>query len=183
MSGSEPPTLCFIYGPPAVGKFTVAREVTNRVGYRLLHNHLTSDVVSSILDRSAPSFLETLCRLRVMLVEAAADVGASVVITTAFAAGHAAFIERPARAFETRGGRVRYVRLVAPTDVLVARVADESRRTSGKLVDAESLLRLLEDHDMSIAIPGTEGPTIDTSICTPAEAADTIVEHLKVRAA
>ncbi|MBA2608364.1 MAG: hypothetical protein H0U92_05475 [Actinobacteria bacterium] len=32
-----------IYGPPAAGKLTVAREVSERYGYALLDNHVTFD--------------------------------------------------------------------------------------------------------------------------------------------
>ena len=49
MSRPEGPTLCLVYGPPAVGKLTVAKEIAARTGYRLVHNHVSIDPVLSIL--------------------------------------------------------------------------------------------------------------------------------------
>jgi tRNA uridine 5-carbamoylmethylation protein Kti12 len=40
--------LIFIYGPPAVGKLTVAEELVKLHDYRLFHNHLTLDLVRNI---------------------------------------------------------------------------------------------------------------------------------------
>jgi predicted kinase len=40
VSPPEGPTLCLVYGPPAVGKLTVAKEIAARIGYRLVHNHV-----------------------------------------------------------------------------------------------------------------------------------------------
>lgn len=41
--------LIILYGPPAVGKFTVAKELSKKTGIRLFHNHLSVDLVASIL--------------------------------------------------------------------------------------------------------------------------------------
>ena len=40
--------LVFIYGPPAVGKLTVAKELSLITGYPLFHNHLTRDLVHEL---------------------------------------------------------------------------------------------------------------------------------------
>ena len=42
--------LVFLYGPPAVGKFTVAKELAALTGFKLFHNHLTVDVATSIFE-------------------------------------------------------------------------------------------------------------------------------------
>jgi replication-associated recombination protein RarA len=42
--------LLFLYGPPAVGKLTVAREVSALTGYRLFHNHLTVNLTLAVFD-------------------------------------------------------------------------------------------------------------------------------------
>lgn len=49
--------LLFLYGPPAVGKFTVAKEWAALTGFKFLHNHLTIDLVTSVFEpRSDPYF-------------------------------------------------------------------------------------------------------------------------------
>ncbi|TAG32901.1 MAG: hypothetical protein EAZ36_01575 [Verrucomicrobia bacterium] len=49
--------LLFLHGPPAVGKLTVAREVSARTGWRLFHNHLAVDVALSLYDFGTPGFI------------------------------------------------------------------------------------------------------------------------------
>jgi ATP-dependent 26S proteasome regulatory subunit len=36
------PRLVFLYGPPAVGKLTVAKAIADRRPFTILHNHLTA---------------------------------------------------------------------------------------------------------------------------------------------
>ncbi len=40
--------LIFIYGPPAVGKTTVGRELANITGYKFFYNHLTVPAAKAI---------------------------------------------------------------------------------------------------------------------------------------
>ncbi len=42
---NRPATLVYLYGPPAVGKLTVATELQRLTGFRLFHNHLTVDAL------------------------------------------------------------------------------------------------------------------------------------------
>jgi replication-associated recombination protein RarA len=37
--------LILLYGPPAVGKLTIAKEIARLTGFKLFHAHLTSDLV------------------------------------------------------------------------------------------------------------------------------------------
>ena len=65
--------LVLLYGPPGVGKYTVGLELTARTGFRLLHNHLTVNLVSAVFERDSEIWLRMLRRLRRdMLTEAAA---------------------------------------------------------------------------------------------------------------
>lgn len=53
--------LLFIYGPPASGKLTVAREPAALTGYRLFHNHLVVDALEcpcGPLDGFSPAVLQ-----------------------------------------------------------------------------------------------------------------------------
>src|SRR5271156_4120318 len=48
--------LIFIYGMPAAGKLTVARELAAITGLRLFHNHLTVDLLLSTFEFGSPRF-------------------------------------------------------------------------------------------------------------------------------
>ncbi len=46
--------LVFIYGPPGVGKLTVATALATLTGYRLCHNHLTVNLVTALFPPKPP---------------------------------------------------------------------------------------------------------------------------------
>src|SRR5262245_57362571 len=48
--------LIFIYGAPAAGKLTVARELAALTGFALFHNHLVVDAVASVFPFGSESF-------------------------------------------------------------------------------------------------------------------------------
>ena len=52
--------LVFLYGPPGVGKYTIGVELAARTGFRLLHNHLTANLVSAVFERESDVWLRTL---------------------------------------------------------------------------------------------------------------------------
>ena len=50
---NKKPTVVFIYGPIAVGKLTVAKILSKKLGYRLEHNHNVNDFVNGIFERDS----------------------------------------------------------------------------------------------------------------------------------
>ena len=42
--------LIFLHGLPGVGKLTVARQLAALTGFKLFHNHLTVDLVTSVFE-------------------------------------------------------------------------------------------------------------------------------------
>lgn len=64
--------LVFLYGPPGVGNYTVAVELAARTGFRLLHNHLTLNLVSAVFERDSDVWLGMLRKVwRDLLTEVA----------------------------------------------------------------------------------------------------------------
>ena len=41
--------LIVLYGPPAAGKYTIAKAVAEKTGYKLFHNYLTVDLLKSVI--------------------------------------------------------------------------------------------------------------------------------------
>ncbi len=50
--------LIFIYGMPASGKLTVARELAGITGFKLFHNHQVVDLLLSIFEFGSKPFVE-----------------------------------------------------------------------------------------------------------------------------
>jgi hypothetical protein len=170
--------LVFLYGPPAVGKLTVAEELAQRRSFRVLHNHVTIDAVVTVLPFGTEAFWGAVGRLRRDLVAAAAREGIDLVYTYVFAPGDEPHVDAIAAAYEEAGGTVTFVQLVAPIDELLRRVGNASRSAHGKIIEPEPLQRLLSEHDVFTSIPGRESLTIDLGVMSAAEAAELIVGRL-----
>jgi hypothetical protein len=165
------PQLIFLYGPPAVGKLTVAMAVAERRDVRVLHNHVTFDPVAEVLTPGTPAFWETLDSVRLQLITAAAHEGVDLVYTFVFAPGDELHVDEVVSAYESAGGSVVFVQLVAPPAELRRRVAATSRAAHNKIRDVGSLDAVLREHDVYARIPGRDSLTIDAAATSPEEAA------------
>lgn len=179
MTKPDRPTLVFLYGPPAVGKFTVAKELAKRRPLRILHNHLTIDPVAEILEFGTPGFWDVVERFREDLVGSAAKERVDVIYTFVFAPGDEPHVARVVDAFERHGGQVVFVQLLAPREELVRRVVGSDRKEHRKLTNASELKRLLEAHDLYASIPGRSSLTIDVADVAPSQAAELILRNLE----
>src|SRR5882762_1585975 len=105
--------LIFLYGAPAVGKLTVARELARLTGFPLFHNHLTVDLVSSLFPFGSESFV----RLREEIWLAAFREAARQKVTLIFTFNpertvRERFIQDAIDVVEAAGGKVIFVELL-----------------------------------------------------------------------
>ena len=99
------PHLIFLYGPPAVGKLTVARELERRIGYRVMHNHVTVDPVLEVLEFGTDGFDRVVENFRRDLIVAAAQEGIDLIYTIVVGPEDVEHIDYIARAYEDVGER------------------------------------------------------------------------------
>ena len=173
------PRLVFLYGPPAVGKLSVAKAIAERADFRVLHNHVTLDAVGQVLPFGTPAFFDVVDRMRVELLESAAREGVDVVYTFVFAPGDESHVDRAVAAYERFGGSVTLVQLVASPDELRRRVTEPGRKAHGKISDVETLAKVLSEHDVFAAIPARASLRIDLGASTVDEAAEEILKALE----
>jgi hypothetical protein len=79
--------LVFLYGPPAVGKLTVGRELAALTGFKLFHNHLGVNAVQAVFPRGTESWNRLVGQLWIAVLVEAARVGVDLVMTWAHGAG------------------------------------------------------------------------------------------------
>jgi hypothetical protein len=149
--------LVFLYGPPAVGKLTVALELAALTGFKVFHNHLTVNPLVALFERNSPPHSRLLREFRVRMLEEAARAYFGAV--------------------ESRGGRVHPVRLVCDRATLLARVGNPSRHAMEKLTDPSRLEELLDGRFEPRRLPFGESLVVDTTELAPREAALRIAEH------
>src|SRR5258706_7056708 len=74
--------LVFLHGSPAVGKLTVAKALLSMVSGRLFDNHATIDLALTVFDFGAPGFWELVHDVRRSALDAAAEHGVPLLVTT-----------------------------------------------------------------------------------------------------
>ncbi len=176
--------LVFIYGPPGVGKLSVARELTRLTGYKLFDNHVSIRCADSVFDFGTKPFLRIVGTIRDLVFEEAAANRVSLIFTYVYSHPQdAPHVERMCGYFESRGGGVLPVRLFCAREELERRLPRPGRAEAGKLASLETLRGLLESHDFFSPVPGRESLEVDNTALAPAEVAGLIAEHYHLVAA
>ena len=169
--------LVFLHGPPAVGKLTVARELSRLTGFRLFHNHLTVDLVSSLFSFGSEPFI--LLREQIWLAAFAEAARQQVSLIFTFNPERTVrerFVQDTIDTVENAGGKVIFVELTCAEKELERRIEDASRREFGKLASVEQYRSLRGSGAFQFPkLPS--GLTLDTTQL-PAESARLIGEYV-----
>lgn len=171
--------MIVLHGLPAVGKLTVARELTRMTGYKLFHNHLVVDLVGSLFDFGSRPFVELREMIWLAVFRRAAEERLPGLIFT-FAHDRTVrdtFIAEMEQAVRSAGGSVAYVELRCSDEELERRLVEPSRRQFGKLSALEQFRELkaagaFKTDDMP------KGLVIETTGMSAAETAAKIVHTL-----
>lgn len=170
--------LLFIYGSPAVGKLTVAREIAARTGFKVFHNHLSIDCIEPIFEFGSKSFGKLIGLIRRETIREAAQVGQNLIYTFCYAKGSdEPHVKDVTEIVEENGGEVCFVLLTAAREELNKRVIEESRKKMGKAKTVEMMDFFHETYDLSSPVPERESLIIDNTNLSPAETARQIIEH------
>src|SRR6059036_357791 len=79
--------LVFVYGPPASGKLTVAKELAKLTGFRLFHNHVSIQFVQSLFEFGTKTFWRLTNTYRLEMIEQAAKDGIDTIFTFVYSKG------------------------------------------------------------------------------------------------
>ena len=109
--------LVIVFGPPAVGKMAVGMELERLTGMKLLHNHMTIDLVLRFFPWGHPSFQRLTSEFRRRICEeVAASELPGMIFTYVWALDQPsdrAFVDSIAAIFTARGAEVCYAELFA----------------------------------------------------------------------
>lgn len=187
-----------VFGPPAVGKMTVGRELANLTGFKLFHNHMSVEPILEIFEFGSPPFGRLVQEIRQRVVEEAVACDLpGLVFTFVWSledAHDARLVSGLVEIVERGGGTVHFVELAAPFDVRRGRNVTELRREHKRTHrDAELSDRILHDLERHLLnTPATgEAPDvaaevlggrhylrIDNTHVEPADVARRIVDEL-----
>lgn len=174
--------LIFLYGPPAVGKLTIAEELAKMIDYRVFHNHLTQDLAEEIYPGFCKNKFKLAEAIRLEVFKFTAENNTNLIFTHVYANSKDdnGFVDNIKETVKEFNGSVYFVRLIASRDVLFARVGNESRKRFKKAHDRETLEWKLDEFDIEGCLNAENTLTIDTSKQDAKISAKQIIEYFKL---
>jgi hypothetical protein len=139
--------LVFLHGSPAVGKLTVARALLRMVSGRLFDNHAAIDLARTVFDFGAAGFWELVHRVRCSAIDAAAEHGVSLVVTTFCYAepDDLPLFQEFEEIMQRRSGELLPVFLHCSREEAARRVGNPDRVERRKMTSREDLFRDLDN--------------------------------------
>lgn len=173
--------LLFIYGSPAVGKLTVANEISAVTDFKVFHNHLSIDSVKHIFDYGTKPFGRLVTLIRVETIKEAARAGQNLIYTFCYAKGaDDAHVKEVTEIVEENGGEICFVLLKAERRELDKRVTEESRKKLGKAKTVEMMDYFHATYDLFSPVPDRESLIIDNTDLSAEQAARRIIGHFNL---
>jgi hypothetical protein len=173
--------LIFLYGPPAAGKLTVAKALSELSGYKVFHNQLSIDLSMELFEFGTEDFKELSEAIRSKVFEISARKKEGKLIFT-FCYAHPidlAYVNNIIGQFEKCGGRVYLYQIICGEDILSKRVSEPSRNGHQKIRSADKLKQILSRYDLFTPVPEKGSVPVDTGVYSPEEAARLIFEDIK----
>lgn len=171
--------LIYLHGPPASGKYTIAKELAVLLNSKVFHNHLTIDVAKSIFEFGSDVFWDLADELRLKTIETAfANKVPSLIITSCY--DHPVdlpFYKKVEVMAQRYDGKLRPFFLSCSKEELESRVGSPKRIEMGKLSTISGLRDNLREWNC-IPVPRNSCITVFTEDKTPNMCAKAIQTEL-----
>lgn len=179
--------LVIIYGPPSVGKLTVGKALAEATGFKLLHNHLVSDLVLSVFQRHTSIAMNLNAQIKNLIFETAAINKQKGIITTfLYDENKKNHIDNWCKdcieLMDEYKVPVYLVRLSCDIETLKLRVVNPSRIGTRKITSAQELVRVINEENSFGEIPETIAKSlhIENTDIDPARVARIIKEYYEL---
>jgi hypothetical protein len=179
--------LIIIYGPPAVGKLTVAKELAKITGYKLFHNHLTVDLVYSLFSFGTKEYSDLVEKIRLDAIGfAAKNKLKGMIFTLVYGVEtHGGrkddiFIKKIIGRVKKYNGQTLFVKLSCKDGELHKRLKHPSRKEFKKINNVEILNSIRGRCDVDSEIPFVKNQSIDNTSLPPKKVARMIKGHYKL---
>ncbi len=184
-------TIIYLIGIPAVGKYTVAKEIGRMTGAKIVDNQLINTPVFSVLGydgtdafpfpHGAWAQIGKIRRAVLAVIRYYCPPDASFVFTNTLDAREPldkVWFSRIERLARQRGARFFPVWLTCEAAVIRGRKDTPDRRARLKDIDLTNIRRWSEEVEV-LKVPHPNALTLDTSYCQPTQTAQRILEHVQ----
>jgi hypothetical protein len=127
--------LLILFGPPAVGKTAVGKILESKSDFKLFHNHMVMDGIMQLFGVGTPSEDKLSRIVRENIIKEAAESGINLIFTYVWNFGKdkgKTNIEFYKNIYESMGGQVIFVELVAPLEIRAQRAGNKDRNIEKK---------------------------------------------------
>lgn len=173
--------LIFLYGPPASGKYTIAKALSQKTGYKLFHNHLTVDLAKGVFDYGIKPFWDLIHKIRLDVFEKAAKENISGMIFTYVYQKDSDddyFVRQVVEKVNSNGGEVIFIQIYCEKEELLKRVKEDSRKEFQKVKTEEGLLEMLNQGNLFSSISFVQNHKIDNTNLTIEETVREVLKYV-----
>lgn len=178
--------LIVIFGPPAVGKLTVAEEIAKLRDFKVFHNHMIIDLLKNFFVFDSTPFKYLSFKLKADIIEEASKNKVNLICTYVWNFAEERGLRNISH-FENivkeNNGEIYFVELFAD---------EATRKTRSDMEDRHRRKKALKSHEMSEYEKGrilstngdfTHNPNylyIDNTNIDPTTVANTVIQHFKI---
>ena len=158
--------LIILYGPPAAGKLTIAKELAAIADVKVFDNHQVIDIIEPIVTRKYTDFAKLIYDTQRSIIEAAIKANqVNVVITFPYAANlerDVDFITKLVNVTREQDSEAYPIFLKCDTETLMTRALEPSRKAYGKITTTEIMTQMVEMHDFDTPLDISGNSTFNT---------------------
>jgi tRNA uridine 5-carbamoylmethylation protein Kti12 len=179
--------LVIIFGPPAVGKLTVGRELAKKCGFRILHKQEVFDLLDDFFFFGTNEYRQADEGIRELIITTATNLKhfTGLIMTFVWAFNDRRdrdFVERVLKLAKKKKIEVYFVELQSSESERKARVTSETRKEMKKVATVKGLQALDKDKDFSSDVDYFDDKNylkLDNTILSAEKCAELITEHFK----
>lgn len=172
--------LILLYGPPAVGKFTVGKQLSKITGISLLHNHMMLNDIAQIFGYDNPIRRKLEFEFKMRIMEEVANEGRDIITTGSITRDNIDYYTSLIKLIKEENGTIFLIQLQADKVTLFDRVKHESRKQ--KINSVAKLKEFFKKYPENLEKFG-EGKqlVIDAGKSSPEESAQQIAKSIQVK--
>ena len=171
--------LVVLYGAPGVGKLTVAKEIHRIAKVPLFHNHLSSDLVSSVFGKLTNYDLTN--KIRLDFFEFAARNNLGLIFTFVYAhKDDDDFMNNLSEIAQKFDIKIYFIQLVCEEKIWKERLKNQERIAYKKVRDFALVKKTMENYDFFSPYPKVKNhKTLDITVLKPEKTAEIINNFIK----
>ncbi len=184
-------TIIYLIGSPAVGKYTIAKEIGRMTGAKVVDNQLINFPVYSVIGydgtasfpfpQGAGAQIEKIHRAVLAVIRDFCPPDDGFVFTNlldARAPEDKAWFRRIERVARQRKAKFFPIWLTCDAEMIRQRKDSPERRARRKDIDLTTIAWYLQEFEV-LKVPHPNALTLDTSHCSPEQTAQRIMEHVQ----